>query len=249
MTRTQESARQILQAWPERSGLPASLLAPLPAVVALFAIEGQPAFGVGVLASMSASGRARTKMREFGAAVDEALRDLGFRGDLGPETEGPTNPMVAGERVDLLRGTLSTTQIDQLGVLFEDYMRSSDADWTGVVLRAVRAVVKDAVDEGTRRTIIGRLPSLSSAHLRELQRLKDKPERARPRLGRRLPEVSALQVVLLQAGLIREAPAADDPPTGARLGEPPKPETELRITSLGLAALRMFGPMELTERT
>lgn len=250
MPYTPETLRSHFQHWPERTGLPAALATSLPTFLTLFALEGLPAWGVAVLSALSGSERARRKMRDFGGAVDAALRDLGFRGDVGPGVDGAANPELAAERVNLLQETLSSAQLDQLGVLFEDYMRSSDPEWGEVVLRAARAVVKDAVDEGARRTVVARLPLLSLPHLRELQRIKERPERTRPRLGRRPPEATALQVVLLQAGLVKEVPTGEDPPTGAafRAAEPPRNETELRPTTLGLAALRMFGPIEIGER-
>lgn len=250
--RRPETPRAQFTAWPERVGLPGRIVAGLPPVVALFSLEAQPAFGVAVLAALSGSLRSLLKMREFETAVEDALRDLGFRLDLGVG-EAPGGD-VLGERVELLRGTLSPAQVDQLGVLFEDYMRTTDPEWLDLARRAVRAVVKDAVDEGSRRTIVARLPLLSVPHLRELQRLRDRPERVRSRLTVRSREANPLLSVLVHVGFIREAPVAEPAeasPTVAtvrvgdtKAGDTKAGDTELRPTALGLAALRLLGPIE-----
>lgn len=243
-----ENPRTFVQSWPERVGLPARLVNSLPPVVVLFGLDAKPAFGVAVLAALSGSTRAVLKMREFESAVDEALRDLGFRLDLPSSTQDPAER--TAERVELLHGTLSAGQIDQLGILFEDYLRTTDEEWLEIVRRAARAVVKDAVDEGTRRTILARLSQLSLAHLRELARLRDRPDSVRPRLGVRSRDNSPLQATLLHIGMIREAPvgeATDAVPVGGppRSYDPRAGEMEIRPTSLGLTALRLLGPIDV----
>jgi hypothetical protein len=251
--RAMDTPKSFLRAWSERTGLPASLLSGMSATIGLFGLQGLPAFGAAVLALLSGSSRAVSKMREFEGAVEEALRDLGFRMDLGAADMSAGGADALAERISLLQSTLSGAQTDQLGVLFEDYLRSSNAEYLEVVRRAVRAVVKDAVDEGTRRTVLSRLPSLSMAHLRELQRIKDRPDRSRTRLGVRSREPNALHVVLLNVGFVREVLPGEvpDAPTAAATvrmqADAGRGDPDLRPTALGLAAIRLLGPIELTE--
>lgn len=236
-----ESAHELLRAWPERTGLPSAVVERMPAAVALFALDGHPAFGTAVLASLGGGGRAVLRMRAFEGAVEEGLRELGFRLDVGGANGNALQLLAA--RVELLRDSLSAGQVDQLGALFEDFARTSEPEWQELLLRAVRVVVKDTVDEGTRRAVIVRLPSLGMPHLRELARLRERPERARGRILARPRELTALQSALQHVGFVREAPVADE---AGRVGEA-RGETELRPTTLGLAALRVLGPIEVGE--
>lgn len=243
-----ETPRALLTAWPERVGLPAQLLNGLPAIVGVFAMEGHPAFGVAVLAALSGSQRSVARMRAYEGALTEALRDLGFRMDL--TRVAPANVDHTAEQVRLLQGTLTPPQIDQLGRLFEELMRSTDAEWHDMLLRAVRAVVKDGVEEVTRHTILAQLSWLGPAPLRELQRLKDRPTRTRP--DKRVREATPAQVVLLTVGFIREGGAdAHEGPVNVAMVRVPAAESQLhgeyRLTSVGLAALRLFGPIDLSN--
>ena len=243
-----ETPRALLAAWPARTGLPAALLAGLPASVVLFAVEGHPAFGVAVLTALSGSHQAVARMRAYEGALHDALRDLGFRMDVA--YEGPAGGVVdrLADQIRLLQGTLTPAQVDQLGRIFEALMSATDADWHELLLRAVRAVVKDVVEEVSGRIVVARLSVLSPGTLAELQRLRDRPDR--PRTRTRPRELTAAQVVLLTLGFVREGGVAphEGPANVAAVRVPsadPPAAGELRLTPLGFAALRLFGPIDL----
>lgn len=221
-------------------GLPEKLVGVLPPLVVLFAVGGLPAAGIGVLTAMTLSEIGRRKMRDFSRTVEVELGVV--EGQLRDEIEDVEKDAEnLRRRVDDLDQRLRQSQVEQLGRLFEEYMRSLDGEWLTWLRAAAKGVVSEGDSDERHRVVIGSLRSLTPAHVRELLRLTSVAPRAQFQ-GLSASEIEVAEAchsALLATGFvaIEEAEVANE----QRIG---MPVTGLlrwyKVTHLGQAALDLL---------